>query len=235
MQVIGIFILLAVVWLGFMERDMNQIKVFDPHAMFIILLGSAGAVILGSRTRAAIDTIVLLREVLPGFKRMSKETNKMELERSQISEFWKQGNRAQSLSLAESSSHNSSKELIHALLHKGTDSSVEKHFQELQHAERDRWEAAVHNWEMLSKLGPSFGMVGTITGMIQLFKGMGEDNANIGAAMSLALTATLYGVAFGAGIAGPIANYLRSLLEERLGVLERCEGTAKDLVSVREI
>lgn len=235
MQVLGIFILLGVVWLGFMERDMNQIRVFDPHALFIILLGSTGAVILGSRTRAALDTLVLLREVVPGLKRMTKETCQMEQERSKISESWKAGNRAQSVSIAEASKYNSSKELIHALLHKGTDSSVEKHFQELQHTERDRWEAAIHNWEMLSKLGPSFGMVGTITGMIQLFKGMGEENSNIGAAMSLALTSTLYGVAFGAGIAGPIANYLRSLLEERLGLLERCEGTAKDLVSLRDL
>jgi flagellar motor component MotA len=90
------------------------------------------------------------------------------------------------------------------------------------------------HWELLSKLGPSFGMIGTITGMIQLFRGMGADNANMGAAMSLALTATLYGVAFGAGLAGPIGHYLGGLLDERLGVLDRCEATVKDLVSSLE-
>ena len=72
-------------------------------------------------------------------------------------------------------------------------------------------------------------MVGTITGMIQLFRSMGEDNMNIGAAMSLALVATLYGVAFGAGVAGPIGHYLRGLLDDRLGALERCRQSVLEL------
>jgi flagellar motor component MotA len=74
-------------------------------------------------------------------------------------------------------------------------------------------------------------MVGTITGMIQLFKNMGEDSMNLGSAISLALLATLYGVAFGAGVAGPIGHYLRSLLDERLGVLERCEQGVSELLA----
>jgi chemotaxis protein MotA len=90
---------------------------------------------------------------------------------------------------------------------------------------------AVHNWEMLSKLGPAFGMVGTITGMIQMFRNMSADNLNIGAAMSLALLATLYGVAFGAGMAGPIGHYLNNLLDERLGFYERCEKSVNELVA----
>ena len=81
------------------------------------------------------------------------------------------------------------------------------------------------------KLGPAFGMVGTITGMIQLFRNMNAENLNIGAAMSLALLATLYGVAFGAGVAGPIGHYLNGLLDERLGFIERCEKSVNETVS----
>ena len=87
------------------------------------------------------------------------------------------------------------------------------------------------NWELLAKLAPSFGMVGTITGMIQLFKSMGEDEMNLGASISLALLATLYGVAFGAGVAGPIGHFLRGLLDERLGALERCEQSVGELIA----
>ena len=67
--------------------------------------------------------------------------------------------------------------------------------------------------------------------MIQLFRHMNADNLNMGSAMSLALLATLYGVAFGAGIAGPIGHYLNGLLDERLGVLERGEKSVNELVS----
>ena len=58
---------------------------------------------------------------------------------------------------------------------------------------------------------------------------MGDDNLNIGAAMSLALVATLYGIAFGAGVAGPIGHFLRGLIEERLGTLDRCRQSAIEL------
>ena len=83
----------------------------------------------------------------------------------------------------------------------------------------------------LARLAPSFGMVGTITGMIQLFQNMGEDRMNLGSAISLALLATLYGVAFGAGVAGPIGHFLRNLLDERLGAIERCEQTVGELIA----
>ncbi len=74
-------------------------------------------------------------------------------------------------------------------------------------------------------------MVGTITGMIQVFRSMGDESMNLGSAVSLALLATLYGVAFGAGVAGPIGHYLRGLLDERLGVLERCEQSVGGLIA----
>ncbi|MET0405312.1 MAG: hypothetical protein ABW123_23050, partial [Cystobacter sp.] len=66
---------------------------------------------------------------------------------------------------------------------------------------------------------------------IQLFRNMSSVNLNIGAAMSLALLATLYGVAFGAGVAGPIGHYLNGLLDDRLGLLERCEKSVNEIVS----
>ncbi|MCA9547247.1 MAG: MotA/TolQ/ExbB proton channel family protein, partial [Myxococcales bacterium] len=87
----------------------------------------------------------------------------------------------------------------------------------------------IANWELLARLGPSFGMVGTVTGMIQLFQNMGDENLNLGAAISLALVATLYGIAFGAGVAGPIGHFLRTQLDERLGVLDRCRQTVTEL------
>jgi len=75
---------------------------------------------------------------------------------------------------------------------------------------------------------PAFA-VGTITGMIQLFRNMSADNLNIGAAMSLALLATLYGVAFGAGAPGPSAtSSTRCSTSARL--FERCETCVNELV-----
>jgi flagellar motor component MotA len=57
------------------------------------------------------------------------------------------------------------------------------------------------------------------------------DGTNMGASISLALLATLYGMAFGAGVAGPIGHLLRGYLDERLGALERCEHTVAELIA----
>src|SRR5205085_9727659 len=109
--------------------------------------------------------------------------------------------------------------------------ATSKAFFDMRAAEILRFQPAAQNWEMLSKLGPAFGMVGTITGMVSLFRNMSSENLNIGASMSLALLATLYGVAFGAGIAGPVAHFLNGLLDERLGLIERCEMSVNEIVA----
>jgi flagellar motor component MotA len=127
--------------------------------------------------------------------------------------------------------------MLELVMSRSPEAGSAKTFLELRHQDIASWQPAVHNWEMLSKLGPSFGMVGTITGMVTLFKNMGasaDGMAGIGAAMSLALLATLYGVAFGAGIAGPISHFLNGLLDDRLGCLERCEKSVNEIVALAE-
>lgn len=231
MQLIGLILLFVVIGIGFIERSVTTVTSFDWHALLIILLGCTSAVLLGSSKEAALKTVTYLREILPGFKRVSRESKNMDKERSEIYSHWKSGKRGLAIEVSEKSKFKSSKEMVQLLLTRGQSSAVEKVFTELKHSEMEHLQPAMNNWELLSKLGPSFGMVGTITGMIQLFKNMGSENANIGAAMSLALLATLYGVAFGAGIAGPIGHFLSHLLDERLGVLDRCEDSTNDLVA----
>ena len=149
----------------------------------------------------------------------------------QFAGHWREGRRAQAVSLAEQSAFPAIQRMLPLVLARSTEEAVKATFTELEHETLGRWQPAVGNWELLAKLAPSFGMVGTITGMIQLFQSMGEDSTNLGASISLALLATLYGVAFGAGVAGPIGHFLRNHLDERLGALERCEQSVYELVS----
>ena len=232
MQIIGILLLGFVVWVGFSDRgDATVISAFDGHALVMVLVGSAAAVMVSSSAKTALRTITALRELIPGLGQIGKTTQKMEAEREQLYALWREGKRSGALSIAEKSEFPAVKQMVDLILNRSPEVASAKVFMELRHDEIARWQPAVNNWEMLSKLGPSFGMVGTITGMIQMFKNMSSDNLNIGAAMSLALLATLYGVAFGAGMAGPIGHYLNGLLDERLGFLERCEKSVNELVS----
>ncbi len=230
MQLIGLALLGFIVWFGFADRESGQISAFDMHALVMVIGGSAAAIMTSSSRETARRTLMCLRELLPSMGQLKPETDALEAEREKITELWREGKRAQAVEVAEKSSFAPISEMLKLILSKASGEKTGTTFMEMQHAELSRWQPAISNWELLAKLGPSFGMVGTITGMIQLFKNMGADDLNIGAAMSLALLATLYGVAFGAGVAGPIGHYLRGLLDERLGVLERCEQSVRELV-----
>lgn len=231
MQILGLALLMFVVWYGFADRHDTTISAFDQHAFVMVLGGSLAAVMVSSTTATTWRTLLCLGELVPGLGTMSRRTNALEAERVKLGELWLEGKRAQAVELAEASEFAAIGRMLALVLQRAPEEATRAAFTELRHAELSRWQPAVSNWELLAKLAPSFGMVGTITGMIQLFKGMGEDDLNIGAALSLALLATLYGVAFGAGVAGPIGHFLRGLLDERLGAIERCEHSVSELVA----
>ena len=230
MQLVGLALLLFVVYYGFSERDHTVISAVDTHALVMVLGGSAAAVMVSSSALTSLRTILCLREIIPAAGTLTPETNALEAERAKLTELWIDGKRAQAVELAERSRFDAIKRMLDLVLSRAPDEATKAAFTALRHDELRRWQPAVSNWELLAKLAPSFGMVGTITGMIQLFRTLGEDT-NMGAAISLALLATLYGVAFGAGVAGPIGHYLRTLLDERLGALERCEQSVAELIA----
>jgi flagellar motor component MotA len=230
-QLIGLAVLVFVVWFGFVDRSHKTISALDLHALVMVLGGSMAAILVSSSTATAVRTLLCLRELLPALGTLAPGTEALEAERVKLSGLWLDGKRAQAVDLAENSAFASISRMLPLVLSRAPEEATRATFTELRHAELSRWQPAISNWELLAKLAPSFGMVGTITGMIQLFKNMGEDNLDMGAALSLALLATLYGVAFGAGVAGPIGHYLRSLLDERLGAVERCEQSVGELIA----
>jgi flagellar motor component MotA len=231
MQIVGLALLAFVVWYGFGERTSMTISAFDFHAFVMVLGGSFSAILVSSSATTTARTLLCLREIIPALGTLSPGTDALETERVEFSTLWLDGKRSQAVELAERSAFPSIRRMLQLVLSRAPEEATRAAFTELRHAELGRWQPAIGNWELLAKLAPSFGMVGTITGMIQVFRSMGEDSMNLGSAVSLALLATLYGVAFGAGVAGPIGHYLRGLLDERLGVLERCEQSVAGLVA----
>ena len=67
----------------------------------------------------------------------------------------------------------------------------------------------------LGKLLPSFGLVGTLMGLVLLLKNVSDQNvAGLPAALSLAVLATLYGAVFGNVVVAPLAARLHALAVE---------------------
>ncbi|MEL6347255.1 MAG: MotA/TolQ/ExbB proton channel family protein [Myxococcota bacterium] len=231
MQIVGLILLVFVVAYGFSERSGVTISALDLHAAVMVFGGSLSAVMVSSKSQTTLRTFLYLREIVPGLGTLDKATKALEAERVALVELWLDGRRAQAVELAEQSQFPAIQRMLKLVLSRAPEEGIRAAFTELRHDELRRWQPAVSNWELLAKLAPSFGMVGTITGMIQLFKNMGDDTVNIGSAISLALLTTLYGVAFGAGVAGPIGHFLRQLLDEQLGALERCEQSVSELIA----
>lgn len=87
---------------------------------------------------------------------------------------------------------------VEALLDRLRDERLERH-------------AVVHDvWAAAAEAAPAMGMVGTLVGLVRMFRSM-DDPATIGGAMAIALLATLYGALFANLFAAPIAARLRRL------------------------
>lgn len=78
----------------------------------------------------------------------------------------------------------------------------------------DRHRVAIGFWKTLGAYAPTFGMLGTVIGLINMLGNL-SDPAALGIGMSLALLTTLYGVLFANLIFLPVAGKL-----ERLNTLE---------------
>lgn len=86
--------------------------------------------------------------------------------------------------------------------------------QELR-ATQDRHHQGQEIFRFIALSAPSFGMVGTLIGMVQLFASI-KDPSNIGGAMALSLLSTLYGAVIAYLLAIPIAGKLELRSREEL-------------------
>ncbi len=79
-------------------------------------------------------------------------------------------------------------------------------------------------WDNLAAMGPAWGMIGTLIGLINMLKLL-DDPSSIGPNMAVALITTLYGSLIANWIAIPIATKLRAKNRKEIMLKEVvCEG-----------
>lgn len=91
-----------------------------------------------------------------------------------------------------------------------TADEVERLLNDLRDARAGRHEVVQDFWAAAAETAPAMGMVGTLIGLVKMFRSM-DDPASIGGAMAIALLATLYGALVANLIAAPISARLRRL------------------------
>lgn len=92
-----------------------------------------------------------------------------------------------------------------------------------------RHKSVIGFWENIASMGPAWGMIGTLIGLINMLKNL-EDPSTIGPNMAVALITTLYGSLLANWIATPLASKLKynSDLEVQLK-----EVTIEGLLSIQ--
>jgi chemotaxis protein MotA len=66
-------------------------------------------------------------------------------------------------------------------------------------------------WDKLSAMGPAWGMIGTLIGLVNMLKAMGDDTSSIGPNMAVALITTFYGSVLANWICIPVVNKLKAV------------------------
>ena len=82
----------------------------------------------------------------------------------------------------------------------------------------DRHKGVISFWDSLGSMGPAWGMIGTLIGLINMLKGMDMESgaSSLGSDMGTALITTLYGCILAHMIFGPIASLLRNRDEKEV-------------------
>lgn len=72
----------------------------------------------------------------------------------------------------------------------------------------DRHKGIVNFWENMAAMGPAWGMIGTLIGLINMLKKL-SDLSSVGPNMAIALITTLYGSILANWLCTPVANKLK--------------------------
>jgi chemotaxis protein MotA len=72
----------------------------------------------------------------------------------------------------------------------------------------DRHKGVIGFWEKWAELGPAWGMIGTLVGLVNMLKKL-DDASAIGPQMAVALITTLYGSLLANWLCNPMASKLK--------------------------
>lgn len=227
---IGFAILLGVLFISVLERGQGQISFFDWHAACVVVGGVVGSLLIALRG----DNFVKMLNDWIGvvFGRDGKRASLMAIkaEISDMEAAWKQGRRTEVLALAEKGSSSQVRVAADCLIQRFQGQRLLERFESLRHEVQEEYLPQIEGWDMVARLGPSFGIVGTVAGMVQLFRNMANNSGNLGGAMALALLATLYGILLGTALGGPMSTRLNQLLSEHLATIELLERQVAALI-----
>ena len=179
----------------------------DPIALAIVVGGTLTAAALRTPARDLAHGIVALRllaaprfvadpllDQIAALGRIAKRHGVLTLDRSVIAD--------PDVAVA-----------VAAIVDGATPEDVAELLRQRRRAKTERATASAELWSGAAETAPAMGMVGTLIGLVAMFVRM-QDPRAIGAAMAVALLATLYGALLANLVLAPIATRLRRIARD---------------------
>ena len=188
-SIIGLIVCFILVIFGILYgHDMSVMQNFLDAPSALITFGGSFCCILASSTMNVPDTIQKIIDL----SNIARKEGLLSLEEAATDiedEFLKKGI---------------------LLIVDGTDPELVRAIMETELVSvEDRHKDKIGFWENLGAMGPAWGMIGTLIGLINMLQDM-NDPSSIGPAMAVALVTTLYGSILANWICAPVATKLKS-------------------------
>lgn len=209
-SIIGLVVCLIMVFFGILSSSDYQFSAMMNFADLPSLLITVGG------SLCAVLTMYSLQDFISGFKSISlifkvPSVNMGEMIQK-IIDLSNVARKEGLLSLEEAAA-----DLDDAFLKKGillivdgTDPELVRAIMETELISiEERHKARIGFWENLGSMGPAWGMIGTLIGLVNMLQAL-DDPSAIGPNMAVALITTLYGSLLANWICAPVANKLKA-------------------------
>lgn len=197
----------------------------DPVAIGIVLGGTAISVVLRNRAGDTVRAFAALRTLwrqpfdatpllgqAAALERIARRHGVLSLDRSRIDD-------PDLAAAVQAAVDGATPDQVAAVITGRADARAERH------------RAAIEVWSGMAEAAPAMGLIGTILGLVRMFASM-TDPAAIGAAMAVALLATLYGALVANLIAMPVAARLKRLARTEAGERHRLSAPVARLATL---
>jgi chemotaxis protein MotA len=191
---------------GFLAEGGKITALLVPTAAMIVFGGTIGA---GVTSAPLGDTVGLWKVTLKAFMRPNYEVAPI------IEKFvaFAEKVRREGLLVLEEDASTEEDAFLRSglqLVIDGNDTELVKDIlaTELRYLE-ERHHRGAHYYETLGGFAPTFGIIGTVMGLITVLAGLGGDVNALGSAVAVAFVATLYGVVSANAVFLPLANKLK--------------------------
>jgi len=219
-SILGLFLCLAVVIYGILVGQDGfsvLLNFVDVPSIFITIGGSFCCVLIMSPgLKGFVNSIKSFGLILKEIPSNEEATIRTIIELSNVA-------RKEGLLALEEAANGIDDEFLRKgvlLIVDGTDPELVRSIMETElNCVEDRHSSIVGFWDSLAAMGPAWGMIGTLIGLINMLQKMDEPKS-IGPNMSVALVTTFYGAVLANWICIPISTKLKANNSKEIRIKE---------------